>query len=764
MVTPTTTSSYGPRLGDAGAVSPVEAPPKRRRLNFACNYCRSRKSRCDEQKPSCHACKVAGIPCVTVDRRRPGVQITRHEAGATPALHDAAPITPGRRVVADSEEPQNSDPRILPPYHRRSSDAIPLTPRSTLDVQDGGKPQPLPQVSWAQPPRAEDDDPDLAGEMHVETDPVDATTKFSGRLPILRPNRGNCTSELLTDWMDLAFYRLGIKKRLGPLLLVEGSSGMSFRQPELSLNLPPLPEQHVSRELLALYLENVNSVFPLLDARDIDRTLGIALDLSPAQFVHEQGFPQLLIVYLSLSIGALSFEGREWREFSLAVVEFSKSFIGQMIEWNTIQTVQVLFLLSLCLKCHDRIPSSWSVLSACLSMAVSVGLNSPHAAHRREQNVTKSSAEGQRRRTWWSIYCFERLFSFELGRPSFITEEVCCRLTHDNWAFSVDGQTHPQPVFFDIVAGMAELLGEIGSRCIRARNEEDAANSSSIEAAIKEKVKTVGETCLRLLKWADTLPEEYRPRSDCIYDAATFPYASFISFQYNNVLLNLTQNSLLVSSKAIQIAVDTIAKGAPWEHVIRNGPSIAANTARRTIQLLMEGADLNVKTLLPSVFSPLHALYVLSINIIRHPKSRLARSDLNLIHDAADFATRQYGLMNTDHRLHIVLSKVDKIVTRVMQLTASTPVPRAAASPRNSFTLSAAGEVDEVKLGRTLLPSESQGLYGGLGVGEIDLSAAFRESPAMSLDVSLSSPEHMHDIGWDWVDFTQMFSGNLGTT
>ncbi|CCF38462.1 hypothetical protein CH063_09547, partial [Colletotrichum higginsianum] len=36
---------------------------KRRRINYACNYCRNRKTRCDEQKPSCRACIAAGIEC-----------------------------------------------------------------------------------------------------------------------------------------------------------------------------------------------------------------------------------------------------------------------------------------------------------------------------------------------------------------------------------------------------------------------------------------------------------------------------------------------------------------------------------------------------------------------------------------------------------------------------------------------------------------------------------------------------------------------------
>jgi hypothetical protein len=92
----------------------------------------------------------------------------------------------------------------------------------------------------------------------------------------------------------------------------------------------------------------------------------------------------------------------------------------------------------------------------------------------------------------------------------------------------------------------------------------------------------------------------------------------------------LMRNSLLLSNKAVQLAIDNVAKNTPWEHLIRHGSSITIKAARKTVQLLMESADMNVKPLLSSLSTPLHALYVLSINTIRNPKSRMARSDLNV--------------------------------------------------------------------------------------------------------------------------------------
>lgn len=47
-----------------------------------------------------------------------------------------------------------------------------------------------------------------------------------------------------------------------------------------------------------------------------------------------------------------------------------------------------------------------------------------------------------------------------------------------------------------------------------------------------------------------------------------------------------------------------------------------------------------------------------------------------------------------------------------------------------------------------------------MDMSNIDFAAVFGESPALSQDADLS-PEGIHDIGWDWVDFTQLFPESL---
>jgi len=52
-------------------------PVKRSRLSLACDRCRSRKVRCDDQQPVCRPCQSRNETCVTTDPRRPGVPVVR---------------------------------------------------------------------------------------------------------------------------------------------------------------------------------------------------------------------------------------------------------------------------------------------------------------------------------------------------------------------------------------------------------------------------------------------------------------------------------------------------------------------------------------------------------------------------------------------------------------------------------------------------------------------------------------------------------------
>jgi hypothetical protein len=96
-------------------------------------------------------------------------------------------------------------------------------------------------------------------------------------------------------------------------------------------------------------------------------------------------------------------------------------------------------------------------------------------------------------------------------------------------------------------------------------------------------------------------------------------------------MITLTRNSLLISEEAIRGAMEISSREQdPWDYVIHNGQSMAVNSARGIIKLLIDGADQGLQPCLSALHAPLQALYIIAIYLIIHPNSRMRASDLNV--------------------------------------------------------------------------------------------------------------------------------------
>jgi hypothetical protein len=71
-------------------------------------------------------------------------------------------------------------------------------------------------------------------------------------------------------------------------------------------------------------------------------------------------------------------------------------------------------------------------------------------------------------------------------------------------------------------------------------------------------------------------------------------------------MIMLLRNTFLVSDEAIRDAVEVIAAGKPWDHVTRNGQTIAANSARSIVRILVEGHDRGLWQDPHTITAPLH--------------------------------------------------------------------------------------------------------------------------------------------------------------
>lgn len=586
---------------------------KRQRLNLACNYCRSRKTKCDEQKPSCHACLAAGLPCVTTDRKRPGERVERRKAGKNASEPRLYRIQDGSLQV-NVANPANEGASVTPVSVR-------LPTATPEQLQPGA-------TNVGEEPSGREEQP-RAAENH-------GGERFRGLLPIMKYDTGSSTVEILSGWLNVAFYRLGLKHRFS----FHAPLATFLPLPLAAAQIPRIPDSAQYLPLVKNYFQKVNAVYPILSTEEVDRYLQSFLeDGFEACVSTSEGLSKTVTLLLVLHLGRSGITTDNCAE--LDVVGFCKDMVGRLVRRPTLCNIKTLFLLALAVYHHDDLTYAWTILNISISMTITVGLN-------KSITIKTLTDEDDRSRTWWSIYAFENLLAFELGRRSSITEDRLSpsvpvasspyfvseqqpRTPHTTADDDpIQQQQHHALVFFKAIISLASLLSEIGTRCIDIREREETSTQDTIHRIVSEKVRITGESCLKLTNWSESLPNHLRPSSDLIYDSSSFPQAAFLSVHYNNALLVLTRNSLLLSESALRNSTEIIAKDQPWSTVIRNGQSMAANCARRLVKLYIEAEEIGLPLLMPSANASLHASYVLSVHLLQHPKSRLAETDLSV--------------------------------------------------------------------------------------------------------------------------------------
>ncbi|KXJ84963.1 fungal-specific transcription factor domain-domain-containing protein [Microdochium bolleyi] len=636
-------------IADSGGLSPASegseaVPPraKRRRLNFACNYCRSRKTRCDEGKPACRACTDAGVPCVTRDLRKPDRLVERREAGQ-PGGASASPIPSSGHHNVVAHVVTTKSPRPLPPSMR-------------------------PSHVLRQPPQQ---DTARAGD---EKNPDDSGTgpKWTGALP-LRLSVNNVSSfDMLTEWLDLAAYRLGYRRRFRTTRTKPAELTTAL---PLTTMLHSTPTPDACKRLLDRYLRDLNVIFPIVDPDQARHDVELLSSCGPAVYSQSQGVFSLLRAYLIIAAGALSLGPvSTWHRFLTDCLALARQCLGQLIGPGSLEAIQALFLLSLCLRYTDDISSATAILDLCVSVARSASLHRSGAASPSGRSGLLGSKEC-RQRVWLAIYCFEKLLSFELGRASSIEEDEC----DSPVTLTRDGPSHEVS---KTVLQLSMLLSEVNKKCVQIRAKEDRPQSEIPESAIDEKVRTIGECTMMLMAWSETVPKNLGPTSDLLCNADNFVVAAFIAIQYNLAVITMTRNSLLLSSTSLRETIAFVAD-EPWWAVMRNGQSIVANSARRIIRLLTELEEHGQTPLLPAYAASLHALLILAVHSIRKPTARAVKSDYELMQDAAHFVLAEIKPGESYDDAAGLLDKVQTFVKQVLAASAISANPSTARLRKN---------------------------------------------------------------------------------
>ncbi|KAL4949754.1 hypothetical protein BDW69DRAFT_202618 [Aspergillus filifer] len=584
----------------------MEHQAKRKRLSYACNYCRQKKTRCDEQQPSCRNCRIAGVECITTDKRRAGAIVNYRRRSVTETA-----VTPSESHIQ----------------------SIIRTPVSQ------SQPSPLPSVSQSR--------------VRLSAQCWDRSGWRSGRLPMMPRFVGSCMFDIMTEWLDLAFYRLRIP---APYPASSPTVPVSVSPPEPPPVLPSSPELRV---LGRTFLQTVCQIFPFISEEQVN---GLC-PLNPTMSSSEQA-----LVYLIAVAGLMTGHGQEQTMIDL-YIGHCNTLLGHVLAERSLISVQAIFLFAIVLRSRDHITWAWDILSLGVSMAQSIGVH---------QTRPISQDYSDQRKLWWCIYVFEKILAFESGRASMIWDRDLSSLGNPANEASLDEK------FQWACISLADTLHEMQDRAAGAWRREEWL-PQSVEEAIEEKINTAGELAVLLENLWKSLPHELQPGCTPIADHATSQRSAFLSFYYHYAFMLLKRSVLLVEPSEMRVMIERYAAGKPWQHRIANGAPVCVDAAREMVKLIVATVDSGDPSFLNTLTSPLPAVYVLAIHILRERHSLLIRSDLELMKAAMGVVRKYYQGQESAQRVYDVLSSIE--VYAAQCLDGQVPEPFGAGSEERNEVL-----------------------------------------------------------------------------
>ncbi|KAM4056838.1 fungal specific transcription factor [Hirsutella rhossiliensis] len=422
-----------------GLASPTaDAPPKPGQgSNFrnvsACNRCRLRKNRCDQQLPSCASCAKAGVACVGYD------PITKKEIPRSYVFYLETRVEQLERLLL--------------------SNNISFPPAKNLE--------PCSRPSPSRPGDGADRDAARPRNRASESLKAKKTAQSSAMLSIASPSRPRS----LASASGVSFARVvyaavqysvsdqaGTGERSGHRN--PGGSGTSMRDSFFGLHTKPtiqpapFPDKDVGLRLVTLYFEHANPQIPILHRGQFMHVFEHAYD-NPGKDLAAR---ELYLLNMVFAIGCGVIVGEpvkteasekmpmhqtrkqrrpeEYHASAIVHLESCLSFSGGGLE-----VLQAVLLLANFALLRPVPPGLWYITGVAVRLAVDLGLHhedggdveGPAQVRSSGPDVARGGAQERgrrlwtrdmRRRLWWCTYSFDRLVSTCVGRPFGVSDQV----------------------------------------------------------------------------------------------------------------------------------------------------------------------------------------------------------------------------------------------------------------------------------------------------------------------------------------------------
>lgn len=449
---------------------------KRKRLSYACNNCRAKKTRCDEQFPSCRNCQLAGVPCITVDKRQPNAPVQQRRK-------DAPPPSTGTEA-----------PRVTA---LTSPDLTGVSPSLSLDAPEfviepalSRTPSPVPRGSheWS-------------------------TTSWETRhLPVMPTRAGSSVVQLATRWLDLALSRLRIPRsypvRLNLIPCLSSTSTLlEYAVSSVEPGLPPPDELH---RLTELFFKIYHPVYPFLDRQMILSLFSGGSDIPQhhARTHTISKVSRLMLLYLITILGSMASPLVYYQRLN-TYIAYCHTLVGHLLLHPVLESVQAFLLFSITLRLRDQLSQAWDVLTLAVSVSQTLRLADRSARlHSIHESVSDSERESMR--TWWALYVYEKFLAFDSGRKSNLDDPKLSCVGRQASTEALDhGEIPKLQDYQQYMTSLANVLHEMQHRSWLTWRKESLETRSDAEARAS-KIRAAGEIDMLLWKWQGSLPPEYQ--------------------------------------------------------------------------------------------------------------------------------------------------------------------------------------------------------------------------------------------------------------
>ncbi|KAH7333426.1 hypothetical protein BKA65DRAFT_44687 [Rhexocercosporidium sp. MPI-PUGE-AT-0058] len=491
--------------------------------------------------------------------------------------------------------------------------------------------------------------------------------------------------DILTQWLDLAFARIGHPRRVvykyKDILASFNRSLLSTSQisPELILEQFRIQGASIHR-----FLSTVNLIFPICGIGahdDVRQDATYYVDKAVAG----ERIGLITTVHCLLLAASSTCTNHGQRRLMYQCLKHVVENLGSMMMSDSLEAVVIMLLSAIVARGCNQTVMARHLLGLGISVALAQGINRPPASFKRSS--TPTVLERQRCRIWACLYILDKILSVELERPGLIRNFDFNSITISTMIDRVGEPSHSasgHERVFQAVVDLARLQNQVVERLRQSRHEHETANLA-IGQVITETIGLIGVLDQQLLTWSEKLPPDIRPSELSLCDPPIQAAVSFLALQFYQTIFLLHRNALIVSAKEIQDEIDANFKHAPYRLRIERGLMICSTTARAIVNNLNYMNDNDFSSVLVSIHAPLVAICAISVQLLRNRTAQSVRADLEMQASAIQSICNQLiapseheiGLEDSLWTLH---REVTKHLDKVRGGSGKMPVPTASSS------------------------------------------------------------------------------------